>query len=306
MDPSGKKTQQESYIKLSYSAEDDPKLKKLLISTIEFLTGRRKLEKLYNEIDSLGLRAGPLWEEILRRLDINIVYDQAQIQKVPEKGPLVFIANHPFGVVDGLILGSLGARVRNNFFVLANEVLCKDKLLNQHLLPIDFRDTKEALQTNIDTKNKSLEKLRNGDIMIIFPAGGVATAPTLLGKAEDLDWKRFVIKVIQKTRATVVPIFVHGQNSRLFQIASHINMNLRLSLLLNEVRNKIGQDVLLSIGDPIAFEMIEHIKDRQALLDHLREITYQLEEKKILTKSRMKIKLKLPKAFSREKSIKDQ
>ena len=290
-------------IKLSYSTENDPKLKKLFISTIEFLTGRRKLEKLYNEIDALDLQAGPLWEEILRRLDIGIIYDEDQFNKLPKDGPLVFIANHPFGVVDGLIMGSLGARVRPGFFVLANEVLCKDKLLNQHMLPIDFAETKEAMRTNIETRQKTFDRLEKGDILIIFPAGGVATAPTPFGKPEDLDWKRFVIKVIQKTKATVVPIFVHGQNSRLFQIASHINTNLRLSLLLNEVRNKVGKNVHLSIGDPIPFEEIEHIKDRQMLLDHLREITYAQGEPLIeALKNRKKIKLNLPKGFLKNRN----
>jgi putative hemolysin len=287
-------------IKLTYTTEDDPKLKKLLMSTIEYLTGRKKLEKLYRDIDSMGLQAGPLWNEIIRRLDINIVYDEKQLEKVQDVSPLVFIANHPFGVVDGLIMGSLAAKVREGFFILANEALCKDRLLNQHMLPIDFRETKQALQTNIETRRKTMEKLEAGDILIIFPAGGVSTAPKPFGKAEDLEWKRFVVKLIQKTKATVLPVFVHGQNSRLFQIASHINPNLRLSLLLNEVRNKVGQDVHLSIGDPIPFEGIAHFKDRQKLLDHLREITYAQGAEQAPVKKKKKIKLRLPKRFSKK------
>lgn len=265
-------------IRLSYTTDNDVKIKRILMGSLEYLTGRRKLEKLYNEIDQMGLRGGALWEEILKRLEVSMVYDQEQFDRIPPKGPLVFIANHPFGVVDGLIMGALASRVRPNFFLLANSVLCKDKLLNEHMLPVDFEETKEAMATNIATRRETMERLENDHILVIFPAGGVSTAPTPFGQAEDLDWKRFVIKVIQKTRATVIPIFVQGKNSRLFQIASNISSNLRLSLLLNEVRNKIGQTVKLNIGDPIPFEEIAHFKDRQQLLDHLRMITYQLEQ----------------------------
>ena len=281
--------------RLSYTDATDPKVKRLFMESIEKLLGRKKLEKLYQEVDQLGLRGGALWQEILAKLQINICFEQAQLDKIPKEGPLVFIANHPFGVVDGLIMGAMASKVRPNFFVLANEALCKEKLLNEHLLPIDFRSTKEAMQTNIETRKKTFDKLEAGDILIIFPAGGVSTAPKVLGKAIDLEWKRFVIKVIQKTKATVIPIYFYGQNSRLFHLASYINENLRLSLLLNEVRNKIGKDIFLDIGNPIPYEQIAHFKDRQLLLDHLRRVTHELGEqdpqRQKMAKRRLKNKI---------------
>ena len=289
----GKAPKLKSTTRISYSDENDPKVKRLFIESIEIITGRKKLERLYEEVDALGLRGGRLWHEILAKLDINICFDQNQLEKVSKKGPLVFIANHPFGVIDGLIMGAMASKIRPNFFVIANEALCREKLLKEHLLPIDFRENKQALRTNIETRRKTFDKLEAGDILIIFPAGGVSTAPKVVGKAIDLEWKRFVVKVIQKTRATVIPIFVHGQNSRLFHLASYINDNFRTSLLLHEVRNKMGKDIHLNIGDPIPFEAIEHIKDRQALLDHLRAITHELEEEKPKKVSIKKLKNKI-------------
>ena len=277
---SQKKIRNKPKSKLTYSDENDPAVKRLVIESIEILSGRKKLERLYKEVEQTGLKGGALWHEILAKLEIHIQFNEEQLNKIPREGPLIFIANHPFGVVDGLIMGAMAAKVRPNFFVLANEALCKEELLNDHLLPIDFRETKEAMRTNIETRAKTFQQLADGDILIIFPAGGVSTAPKVIGKAVDLEWKRFVIKVIQKTRATVVPIFFYGQNSRLFHLASKINDNLRLSLLLNEVRNKIGKDIHLQIGDPIPYEQIAPIKDRQKLLDHLRMVTHELKVKK--------------------------
>jgi hypothetical protein len=94
--------------------------------------------------------------------------------------------------------------------------------------------------------------------------------------AIDPEWKLFTAKAIARASATVVPIFFEGQNSRLFQLASHVSLTLRLSLLFSEVRNKIGSVVAVRIGVPIAYAELSHLGDRKALADHLRRMTYQL------------------------------
>jgi len=266
--------------KLTYVSEDDPWMRRIIIETIENLSGRRKIQRLYNELQQMDITPRQVWEMALRQLSVTPAYEVSQLEKIPKEGPLVFVSNHPFGVLDGLILGYLVSLIRSQFVVLVNEVLCRqDERLNQFLLPIDFNDTREAMQTNIDTRKKALERLMNGEAVAIFPAGGVATSPKGLGKAEDLEWKRFTAKLIQKSRATVVPIYFHGQNSRLFQLVSQVSVMLRLSMLLHEMHNKMGNHIPVSIGDPISYEELMDLKGRQALLDYLRQITHNLAEK---------------------------
>lgn len=283
-------------VRLSYSSTDDPLVKRVLIGTIELATGRRRLERIYSEIKAENPNSSMLWDLLLQKLELFPHYDQQQLAKIPTEGPIIFVANHPFGVVDGVILGYLASKVRSKFCVLVNEVLCREELLQPYFLPIDFRETRAALQTNIQTRTETLRRLQNGEALAIFPAGGVATSPKIWGKAEDLEWKRFVIKMIWQTKATVVPIFVHGQNSRLFQVASHLSMNLRLSLLLHEVRNKRGRPIYLDIGDPIPFDQLSNIKDRQQLLDHLRTVTLDLKNERQLPKKRNRLSRKTQKA----------
>jgi len=264
--------------KITYASEYDPRGRQLLMKTIENLTGRKKIQKLYNELQAMDITAREVWEVALRKLSVMPVYDQNQMEKVPEEGPVLFISNHPFGVLDGLILGYLVSRKRTEFVVLVNEVLCRqDERLNQFLLPIDFRETKDALQTNINSRNIALSRLQQGHAVAIFPSGGVATSPKGLGKAEDLEWKRFTAKLIQKSGATVVPIYFHGQNSRLFQLVSQVSAMLRLSMLLHEVRNKMGTQILINIGDPIPHEQLRHYKGQQ-LIDYLRSVTFALAD----------------------------
>lgn len=264
--------------KLTYVSPDDPKWKQFIIRTMELFTGYKTVEKRYNEIQAMDIEPIRLWGETLKKLEISMDYNPQQLAKIPKEGSLVLIANHPFGVVDGLILGNLTSMVRKEFLFLVYDSLCQqDERINQFLLPVDFRATKEALRTNIQTRKEAIKRLDEGGTLLIFPAGGVSTAPKGFGKAEDLEWKRFVVKVIQRSKATIVPVFFHGQNSRMFHIVSQFSAPMRLGMLIHEVKNKMGKTLKVEIGNPIHFEQLAHIKDRQAFLDHLKAQVYQLE-----------------------------
>ncbi|MEM7374356.1 MAG: lysophospholipid acyltransferase family protein [Bacteroidota bacterium] len=265
--------------KLTYESPHDPFPIRWLTRVIELASGRAKLTRLYAELNQMDLSPHEVWEASLSLLKVQPTFDQQQLDKIPSKGPLLIIANHPFGVVDGLIMGYVTSLIRSNFAVLVNEVLCRqDPRLNQFLLPIDFRENKEAMRINLNTRKVALERMSQGEALVIFPSGGVATSPNGFKKAEDLEWKRFTAKVIQMAKATVLPVFIPGENSRLFQMASQLSPTLRLSLLLHEVRNKMGKEFHLKIGDPIPFSDLAPIKDRQQLLDHLRAITFNLAD----------------------------
>ncbi len=263
-------------IKLTYADPGDPLWKKSLIRTVEYFTGGPLIERLYNEIEDSDTPPEQLWSLALEKLRVTAEYDPSQLEKIPAEGPLVLIANHPFGVVDGLILGALTARTRPAFSMLVNEVLNRNDRIAGFLLPVDFRETKEAMRINIETRQEAVRRLKNGEAIAIFPAGGVATSPGFWGKARDLEWKIFVVKLIREARATVVPLYFHGQNSRLFQVVSQFSLNLRLGLLLYEMRNKMGKPVRVTIGEPIAFEEMEGMRERRALLGWLRERTLGL------------------------------
>lgn len=263
-------------VRLSYSTPEDPLGKKMLIEAIEWLTGKPKLERKYRHIKGQNLPSHEMWKAMVEELKLTIALDHGQLDKIPTDGPVVFIANHPFGVLDGIVMGYLASMKRPAFKFLVNAVLCRDDQLNRYFLPVDFAETKAAQQTNINTRNEALQRLSDGEALVLFPAGGVATSPKLWGKAVDLEWKNFVLKLIRRSGAAVVPVFFYGQNSRLFQIASHLSMALRLSLLLHEVRNKMGSTLRLEVGDPIPFEQLPDIKDSKKLLRYLYESVHGL------------------------------
>lgn len=262
--------------KITYASPDDPLIKSILIQAIERLSGKRRLERLYNGL--LGEHEGKpsFWGAALESLEIKLDYDKEQLAKVPRTGPVVFVANHPFGVLDGIIICHLSTLAREEFQILINSSLCRAEHLDPYFLPIDFHETQEAVRVNINSKKRAIEILRNQGTIVIFPAGGIATSESAFGNAIDLEWKPFAAKLIQKAQATVVPIYFHGQNSRIFQIASQFSLTLRLSLIVREVNKQIGSTIRVSIGTPIPYEEISSIKKKKELTRFLRQTTYGL------------------------------
>jgi putative hemolysin len=259
----------------SYAAPGDAPLKRLIIRLIERVTGQPRLKRLYRQYRADD-EAGPFWEEALRRLRLTLVLDGAPLTQWPTTGPLVIVCNHPFGVIDGVAICALTARLRPDFRILTNAVLTKADEIRGHLLPVDFSETPEALRTNLKSRNLARAHLAAGGCLIVFPAGGVSTTPSLWHrKATDAEWKSFTARLVLGAKAPVAPLYFAGQNSRLFQIASHLHQTLRLSLLFKEVHDRMGSEIRLRAGKLIAFEEIAHLGPA-ALMTELRSRTYGL------------------------------
>ncbi len=266
--------------KFTYTSPHDSQFKRWIIGTVERLTGREYLQNIYNELHDETPNPFDVWENALNKLNIKMNFDASQLEKVPKTGPVIFVANHPFGVVDGAILCHLVTRVRRDYFLLVNEVLSREPIMKGHLLPVDFRGNEEALAINLKTKELTTERLRKGEALAIFPSGGVATSMKFFGKIEEFPWRRFICTRIHETQCTVVPIFFYGKNSRLFQFVSKFSMNLRLGLLLHEIMNKRGKTIDMEIGDPIFYDEMEPYQDRQKLIEFLYDRTMSLKKEK--------------------------
>lgn len=264
----------------SYAEPTTPPLKKAVIRLVEKATGQPKLKRLY-----LAFRKEPKGESFfaaaVRSLSIDVVHDPRALAAIPREGPVVIVANHPYGVLDGIVVSWLVEKVRPDFKVLTNAVLLRAPEAAPFLLPIDFAGTPEAQATNLASRAAARAHLAAGGCVVVFPAGGVSTAPDRLGlkPAVDAPWQAFVAQLVQRSRATVVPIYFAGQNSRLFQIASHVSQTLRLSLIFKEVRDRMGTELPVVIGAPVPFAALAGIADRLELVGHLRRLTYGLAER---------------------------
>ncbi len=261
----------------SYASGDDARLKRLVIRLIERMTGQPYLRWLYEDYRSRPHAGESFWDSAIRRLELNVTCDEAKLAAWPKTGPLVVVSNHPFGVLDGVVICHLIAKVRTDFRVLTNSVLLRAEEIRPFMLPIDFAVNTQARKTNLQSRADAKAHLVGGGCLVIYPAGGVSTTPTVWHRrAVDADWKTFTARMITQARAPVAPVFFAGQNSRLFQLVSHISLTLRLSLLFKEVHDKIGGEVRVRVGDVVPYDALASITDRYAFMQRLRELTYAL------------------------------
>lgn len=268
-------------INFSYASKSEHNFaQRLIIKTIESLTGKKKLEKLYKNYSLNPQNPKTFWGDILNEMKIKVVNKSINKLIIPKTGSLLIIANHPFGIVDGLILCSLVSKVRDDFKIMTHETLQFLPQLENFILPVDFSSAnKNTKKQNIETAAKAQKQLESGGIVIIFPSGGVSTAINLKSEAVDDEWKLFPAKLIHKTKTNVLPIYFDGKNGLLFHLfASKIkNQTLKYSSYIHETRKKIGQKIIIYSGNIIKYEDLSEFKNRKDLIMHLKEVTYALK-----------------------------
>ena len=242
----------------SYASPDDPLPRKLGIRCVELLTGQPYLKRPYRDFQSTGLPHSKFFDEAVDRLDLRVNWHGFPLNQIPSDGPLIFVANHPYGVLDGIVICLLAARTRGDFKILINSVLCRAPELNDYVLPVDFELTPQAIQTNLASRKTARAHLSMGGSLIVFPAGGISTTRKIFSReALDEDWAPLVGQLIRRTEASVVPVFFEGQNSLPFQLASHVSYALRAALIFREVRRRVGSSLDVVVGEPLTFRDLE-------------------------------------------------
>lgn len=249
-----------------------------LIRVMENATGRLRLIKKARGYDRDVAQGGDFWQVITARYGLDLHIAGGSLDDIPATGPLIVVSNHPYGILDGLMMGLiLSQRRGGDFKVLAHRIFRASPDLEKVILPISFDETKEAAKLNLETRAEAVRYLAAGGAIGIFPGGTVSTSAKPFSQPMDPSWRNFTAKMIAKSDAVVVPIFFEGRNSRLFQLASHLHVTLRMGLLIREFKARINKPVRVVIGKPIAADALAGLKkDPKACMDFLRKATYEL------------------------------
>ena len=265
---------------ISYARSAGTPAGRLLIRTVENLTGRQTLIARARGYERAVAQGADFWSEMMRRYGLHIELLGGSLDDVPATGPLVMVANHPYGILDGLVMGYLLSGLRRDFRILAHSVFRQAPDVARAILPMDFSGTAQAQRANIAMRAEAVAYLQGGGAIGIFPGGTVSTAARPFGVPLDPVWRSFAARMIGRTGATVVPLWFEGANSRLFQVASHLHQALRMALLLREFRSRVDRPVRLVVGRPIpAASLAAFGADGKAMMDFLRRTTYALDPK---------------------------
>lgn len=262
---------------ISYAHCADSRGGRALIRLIENTTGRLNLIKRAQGYEDEVAAGRDFWQVMVERYGLSLDVVGGSLSHFPKTGPVIVIANHPYGILDGLMMGHILSMIRGDFRILANSVFSKAEDVNRIVLPISFEETKEAVRHNIQTRKTALNYLADGGAIGVFPGGTVSTAAKPFSKPMDPGWRGFTARMVAKSNATVVPLYFDGHTSRMFQIASHMHLNLRLGLLIREFGERVDTSVRVAVGAPLERAQLDPLAgDSKAMMEFLRKSTYEL------------------------------
>jgi putative hemolysin len=244
--------------RLSYAGTFSNPVKANTIRTIEWLTAKVTLLKLIRDFERSGAPVGaPFWPKAVRQMGIRIDTPPEEIARIPATGPVVVVANHPHGLVDGMIMAEMVNRVRSDFRILTRSLLTGIPEVEEFMIPVPFPHEANARELGLQMRNLTMEHLKRGGVIILFPAGKVAMSEGFFGPAVEAEWNVFTHKIIQRSGATIVPMHFTGQNSRAFLIANKLSDTLRQGLLLYEIKRALFKPQRPHIGHPISAAELE-------------------------------------------------
>ena len=266
---------------LSYATTFEDPWKASLIRVIEAFTGKLTILRRIKKFEKRGAPQGQaFWRACLDVMGIELTTPQEQLDRIPKTGPVIVVANHPHGMVDGMIFADLIGRVRQDYRILTRSLLTVlDEVAGSYMIPVPFPHDEDAQRKMVEMRAKAMGYLAEGGVVALFPSGVVASSDTWWGPAIEREWNVFTAKLIRKSGATVVPIRFPGRNSRAYQIANQVSPILRQGLLLHEVVHAFDKPQAPIVGHPIPQETIDSFaNDPRGFMAWLRQHTMDLKD----------------------------
>lgn len=276
----------------------DPEITKKDIFSLDFTLKNKVLDKMYqslrapletmigldalNEIyhNSVALNDPAYFSDcVLQVMGVNYRISEQDFARIPKNGKIVIVANHPFGGIEGIILGAILQKARPDVKIMANYMLSAIPEMRDLFIFVDPFGGPESARANLAGMKKTIDWLRNDHALGVFPAGEVSHLKFGSRKIVDPQWSETIAKIIRKTESSVIPMFFIGNNRMPFQLAGLLHPRMRTALLPRELLNKKGTTIEVRVGKPINFARLRKIETDAELTEYLRQRTYMLENR---------------------------
>ena len=246
-------------------------------SLFDRLLGLSKLQQLYLQHGFSGLDKQRFSLKLLSILGITFKGDQTLLSKIPSKGRFIVVCNHPYGMIEGVAIAYLLSTIRPDTKVVANVGLKILKELQDYFIFTNPLNSKSVI--NQQALKSCFAHLENDGLLVIFPAGRVSTYQDNENEITDAPWNRLSASLAIKTKSPVLPVFISGQNSKLFHQLGRIYFRLRLLMLVRELLKLKNHCIEFSANNPITPDQYHHFKSPQHLNDFFRLQCYLNQHK---------------------------
>ena len=264
---------------LSYAGSFDHPLQRAVIRSIEMMTGKIKIGRLVREFERDGIPKGQeVFTRVLKTMGIDLLTPQSELDNIPKTGPVILVANHPHGLMDGIVFAELVGRVRPDYRILTRSLLTGlDEEATKYLIPVPFPHQPDAQEKMVEMRREAMSFLEQDGLIALFPSGVVASSDRMFGPAIEAPWNAFTAKMIRKSGATVVPMHFLGSNSRAYHMANQVSATLRQGLLIHEIARSVNKPMAPVVGNPFSKEEVDtRIGDTRSFMAWMREQTLAL------------------------------
>jgi putative hemolysin len=203
--------------------------------------------------------------------------DRTDMLKIPEKGGVIVVANHPLGALDAIALADWVLALRPDAKVMANYLISRMPESLPWLVPVDPFAGPSAGRRNVGSMKQALGWLKRGGCLVVFPAGEVSHLHLRSMTVTDPPWNDHVAQLLQRTGASVVPVHIEGRNSWLFQILGLLHPRLRTLFLVREMARLRRSRIRFHVGKALPASHFDHMASPKEVTEYLRLQTYVLQ-----------------------------
>lgn len=253
---------------------------KLIRRLVEKISGLSKLAAGYDSLPEINEPA--LFADIvLKYFNIELQFSNTGLDSIPKQGPVVVVANHPFGGIEGVIMAALMKRIRPDIKIMANSLLSRISELQEIFIPVNPYGGSKAKHENRKPLKAALEWLKQDGLLVVFPAGNVSDLSLRTMRITDAKWDSMMVRLAEKTGADIIPIHFSGKNSAAFYALGKLHSAIKTILLPRELGNKYNKQVKISIGEVVNRKTLQNYKTDDEIAEYLRLHTYMLSSSEI-------------------------
>lgn len=208
----------------------------------------------------------------------QITYSVEGLDELDAGKRYLFVANHPFGGMDGMMLADKLIDRFGDTRVVVNDLLMHIEPLRPLWIPVNKHGSQNAAYA------RKMEEEFFGERQILtFPAG--LCSRKIDGRVTDTEWKTNFLKKAYASQREIVPVFVEGRLSDFFyrvdrvRKALGLKFNIEMLWLPDEMFSQQGRHFRIVVGDPIPVAELQQSGSLREQVGYVRKKAYFLEKK---------------------------